>query len=52
MSLIPTNVYTFAVTGADAAVLGVPEPATWMMMIGGFGLVGAAMRRRAKLAIA
>ena len=26
---------------------GVPEPATWAMMIGGFGLAGAAMRRRA-----
>ena len=25
---------------------GVPEPATWAMMIGGFGLVGAAARRR------
>ncbi len=25
----------------------VPEPATWAMMIAGFGLVGAAMRRRA-----
>jgi hypothetical protein len=25
---------------------GVPEPATWAMMIGGFGLVGVAMRRR------
>ncbi len=24
----------------------VPEPSTWAMMIGGFGLVGAAMRRR------
>lgn len=24
----------------------VPEPATWAMMIGGFGLVGGAMRRR------
>jgi hypothetical protein len=24
----------------------VPEPATWAMMIGGFGFVGAAMRRR------
>ncbi|MFD1612386.1 PEPxxWA-CTERM sorting domain-containing protein [Sphingomonas tabacisoli] len=24
----------------------VPEPATWAMMLGGFGLVGAAMRRR------
>lgn len=25
---------------------GVPEPATWAMMVGGFGLMGAAMRRR------
>lgn len=24
----------------------VPEPATWMLMIGGFGLVGTALRRR------
>ena len=24
----------------------IPEPATWAMMIGGFGLVGAALRRR------
>ena len=30
----------------------VPEPATWAMMIGGFGLVGAAMRRRAKVTVA
>jgi hypothetical protein len=27
----------------------VPEPATWAMMIGGFGLIGCAMRRRAGL---
>lgn len=25
---------------------GIPEPATWAMLITGFGLVGAAMRRR------
>lgn len=30
----------------DTAVAGVPEPATWAMMIGGFGLIGGAMRRR------
>ena len=30
--------YAFRVTGA------VPEPATWLMMILGFGLVGGAMR--------
>ncbi len=29
----------------------VPEPATWAMMIGGFGLVGAASRRRTTKAI-
>lgn len=30
----------------------VPEPATWAMMIGGFGLVGLTMRRRAALSSA
>lgn len=39
------------VTAADFAIdrvyaIAVPEPATWAMMIGGFGLVGGAMRRR------
>ena len=29
---------------------GVPEPATWALMIAGFGLTGAAMRRRATAA--
>jgi hypothetical protein len=29
-----------------APVRGVPEPATWAMMIGGFALAGSAMRRR------
>jgi hypothetical protein len=49
--------YTFDVTGDGVggipAGLGlrldssVPEPASWVMLIAGFGLVGAAMRRRA-----
>lgn len=30
----------------------VPEPATWGLLIGGFGLVGAAMRRRRRAAAA
>ena len=30
--------------------LGVPEPATGVMMIGGLALTGAAMRRRASVA--
>jgi len=27
-------------------VASVPEPASWALMIGGFGMVGATMRRR------
>ncbi len=30
---------------------GVPEPATWAMMLAGFGLIGATMRRRQKVAV-
>jgi hypothetical protein len=30
----------------------VPEPGTWMMMIGGFGLLGAAVRRQRRTALA
>ena len=39
---------TQLVYGANARALtaAVPEPASWAMMIGGFGMVGAAMRRR------
>lgn len=36
----------FRVIGATA-VAGVPEPAAWAMMLGGFGLLGGALRRRA-----
>lgn len=37
--------YIRVLTAASA----VPEPSTWAMMIGGFGLVGGAMRRRRKV---
>ena len=30
----------------------IPEPASWMMLIGGFGMVGAAMRRRRVASVA
>ncbi len=32
--------------GASGSVGGVPEPASWALLIAGFGLTGAAMRRR------
>lgn len=35
-----------ALAKLGAGVAGVPEPATWAMMIFGFGLVGATLRRR------
>jgi hypothetical protein len=35
----------------DVAVNGVPEPATWAMMLLGFGAIGVAVRRRRKTAL-
>lgn len=35
-----------------AAAGGVPEPASWALMIAGFGLAGAALRRRGEAALA
>ena len=32
----------------DNLAVGVPEPASWALMLGGFGLVGAAIRRRSR----
>jgi hypothetical protein len=58
---------TLTIQGADAqlyhfvglpdATIGdptaaVPEPATWAMMVGGFGLIGSAMRRRQRVCFA
>lgn len=36
----------------SALVAGVPEAATWAMLVGGFGLAGGALRRRRQVAIA
>ena len=38
-----TLTFTYEPTGVEAPV---PEPATWAMMIGGFGMMGASLRRR------
>lgn len=40
-----------AVGEAQTPTAGVPEPATWAMMIAGFGLVGASLRRRRRATI-
>jgi len=48
----PQSLTVFAKLG-DGAAGAVPEPASWAMMLGGFGLVGGAMRRRkAKISFA
>ncbi len=46
---IPTYLYSFRLDRGEALAFGfgaVPEPSTWAMMVGGFGLVGGAIRRR------
>ena len=45
---VPAGTATFVerVTISGPNVPAVPEPASWMMMVAGFGLVGAAIRRR------
>ncbi|MFD1613351.1 cistern family PEP-CTERM protein [Sphingomonas tabacisoli] len=49
------NSTQLGISGGSASGLGtiaaVPEPATWAMMIGGFGLIGAAARRRQRTAV-
>lgn len=42
LSVDSASVIQVDITGAET----VPEPAAWTLMIGGFGLVGGAMRRR------
>jgi type IV pilus assembly protein PilY1 len=47
---LPTFIFAFNGVGGEVVVPpttgAVPEPASWAMMIAGFGLVGGAMRRR------
>ena len=44
-TLTPINVNITATVTGNVVPGAVPEPATWMMMLFGFGLVGSAMRR-------
>ena len=44
----PTGLRVEMTGTADAAV---PEPASWALMLGGFGMVGGAMRSRRKAAV-
>jgi hypothetical protein len=45
----PSRNYTLTITDLAAAV---PEPASWALMLIGFGATGAALRSRRKLAVA
>ena len=47
---LTTGTYVYSSANDTITVIigpSVPEPATWAMMIGGFGLAGGALRRRA-----
>ena len=50
------HIADFAVDGGTFGVVdlrgAVPEPATWALMIAGFGAVGASLRRRRAFAVA
>ena len=44
-----SNAFEIVTSGGLQPTAGVPEPTSWAMMIAGFGLAGAAMRRRQSL---
>jgi hypothetical protein len=46
-----SNFVVYATGIPDGASSPAPEPASWAMMVGGFGLIGGAMRSRRKAAL-
>jgi len=48
---VTTTVGTDRINFEPAVEAAVPEPGTWALMIGGFGLVGGSLRRRAKATV-
>jgi hypothetical protein len=48
----PAYANNFTIVGVPGQTGAVPEPAAWAMMVGGFGLVGSAMRRRQRVCFA
>lgn len=51
ISGVATNVGAIGIAGITGITANVPEPTTWAMMISGFGLLGAAARRRRSTSI-
>ena len=43
---VPIFIHTDFINASIGAPMAVPEPATWAMMIIGFGAVGSMIRRR------
>ena len=52
LGLSPPQAMAIVIDNLSLAVGAVPEPATWAMMIAGFGLAGVAVRRRSRIAFA
>lgn len=50
---LPTYVFAFNGVGGSVVVPpgAVPEPSNWAMMVGGFGLLGGALRRRQRTSV-
>lgn len=44
-SFAGTSISSLTISGSPDVVNPVPEPATWAMMLAGFGLIGAGLRR-------